>query len=158
LRPDFKDLLDHARNRKVLTTRHQIWLFTACLVISFFLWALVRLSKTYYYAVDYRLNYTQVPENFYIARQSDSVLTIQLRVQGYDFLTEKYFVNRDHAQEVSLRRVRVHYRDHMLSGYLLTDGIVREITSKTLFPMEIVTYTPDTLFFQFERKKFRPEN
>jgi len=121
-------------------------------VISALLWGLVKLSKTYFYTVDYHMHYTHVPDNLVLVGASDTLLTLQIRIQGFDFFTERYFINRDRHHDVDMKRVRIRYRDHQLFGFLLANSIAKDISSNSVFPMEVVSISPDTLFFRFEHK------
>ena len=63
MKSDFLEFIGNARQRRSEKFRNQLYIFLVCLVLSVFIWALVRLSKDYYYSIEYSLNYTQIPGN-----------------------------------------------------------------------------------------------
>ena len=71
MKSDFLEFIGNARQRRSEKLRNQLPVFIVCLVLSVLIWALVRLSKDYYYSVEYRLNWTQVPGNLKLAGYSD---------------------------------------------------------------------------------------
>ncbi len=127
-------------------------MFIVCLFISIFIWILVRLSKDYIYTVDYHLTYTHVPDGHRLTGASDTVVKVNLKLQGFDFFSEQYFRNKRRFHEVNLRNARLKYYDNHLAAYLLSMALSREISAGNNYPMEIYSISPDTLFFSFERK------
>lgn len=126
-----------------------------CLIISIFLWALVHLSREYFYTAEYRLNYTHVPWNMKMTSCSDTMLTLTIRLQGYEFFSEQFFRRRKREWDVSLRSLKMKIGDEQAVGYLLTRGIARNIAEQTSYPLEIFSTTPDTIFFTFEKKMLK---
>ncbi|MEI7980749.1 MAG: hypothetical protein WCI71_03790 [Bacteroidota bacterium] len=123
-----------------------------CLILSVFIWSLVRLSKDYYYSLEYSLAYTNVPANFSLSGFSDSTLTVKIKVQGFDFITERFLVPHERQFEVSLRNVRIRGADSEHPwGYLLTNRIGKDIVALSSFTSDMFFVTPDTLFFVFEK-------
>ena len=152
MRPEFIEFFENARRPKGDRFRHQLYIFLICLGISIFIWLLVRLSKDYIYTVSYHLSFTQVPESLRLVNASDSVVTLNIKVQGFDFFSEQFFRNRKRYLEVNLHDARLKYLDNHLSGYLLSSYISREVSAQNNFPLEIYSISPDTIFFIFERK------
>jgi len=102
--------------------------------------------------MDYHLIYTQVPANYEIASVSDSLLTIKIKLQGFDFFSEQFLFPEKRFHDVSLRNIKVKYRDSRIVGILLTHSIGKEIAAETNFPSEVFFVNPDTLFFEFSRR------
>lgn len=151
MKSDFLDFIGNARKRRNEKFRNQLSIFVVCLILSIFIWSLVRLSKDYYYAVDFRLSYTNAPPHMELREFSDSTIRIRFRIQGFEYFSEQLFRQRDHKYEVSLRDVRLKiYGDHP-RGYLITSQVGKEIMSQTNFPVDFYSVSPDTLFFNFER-------
>jgi len=152
LKSDFIDFISNARKRRGDKFRNQLSIFIICLILSAFFWSLVKLSKDYYYTADYRLNYSHIPGNYRLSNYSDSILSLKIKVQGFDFFTERFFRNSDRQYEVSLQNVRVRYKDSRIYGYMLTSPIGKDIAAQANFPSEVHFISPDTIFFQFERR------
>jgi hypothetical protein len=155
LEPEFIEFIRNARKRKVDKFRTQLSVFLVCLILSIFLWILVHLSKEYFYTTEYQLNYTQVPWNMKMVSCSDSMLTLTIRLQGYEFFSEQFFRRRTRECNVSLRGMKMKISDDQAEGYILTRGIARNIAEQTSYPLEIFSTSPDTLFFTFEKKAIK---
>lgn len=153
--PDLIGFIGNARKRRSEKFRNHLSIFLVCLGISVFIWALVRLSKDYYYPVEYHLNYTQIPSHLRLTGASDSTITLKIRIQGFEYFSEHLFATRYRDYEASLRNVRLHYSQDDVTGYLLTARIGREIVSQTNFTGDVWFVSPDTLFFTFSRAGVR---
>ncbi|MEI8006382.1 MAG: hypothetical protein WCI48_09245 [Bacteroidota bacterium] len=151
MKSGFIDLIGKARNNRGEKFRHQLYIFLVCLILSVFIWSLVRLSREYYYTINYRIHYINLPSNLRMTGSSDSILTISIRVQGFDYFTEEFLHARSPRYNVSLRKIKVHSDDGQVSGYLPTTDIGREIRDKMNFQSEVYMVLPDTLFFDLER-------
>jgi hypothetical protein len=152
MEPDFIEFIRNARKRKAGKFRNQLTVFLVCFGMSVFLWLLVHLSKEYYYSTDYRLNFTQVPWNMKMKECSDSMLTLTLQIQGYEFFSEQFFRKKKRETDVSLRGIKVKYNEDEASGYILTRSIGKDIAEQNAYPMDIYATSPDTIYFTFERK------
>ena len=155
MEPEFIELIRNARKRKVERFRKQLSVFLICLVLSIFLWILVHLSREYSYTAEYRLNYTQVPWNMKMLSCSDSLLQLTIRLQGYEFFSEQFFRRKTRDCDVSLRGMKLKIGENQVYGYLLTHGIARNIAEQTSYPLEIISTTPDTIFFTFDKRALR---
>ena len=152
MKSDFFEFIGNARKRRSETFRTQFYIFLVCLVLSIFIWTLVRLSKDYYFSFPYSLDYTQIPANLRLTDTSDSVLTLKIRVQGFDVFSEQFLVKQERRFEVSLRNVRLRYNGDHVWGYLLTTRLGKEIISQSSFPSDVYFVSPDTLFFEFQKQ------
>jgi len=155
MKSDFLEFIGNAGQRRSEKFRNQLYVFLVCLVLSIFIWALVRLSKDYYYSIEYHLNYTQLPANLRMVNHSDSTMTLRIKIQGFEFFSEQFIVKQYREYDVSLRNVRLHRLGEHTLGYLLTSKIGKEIISQTNFPSEVYFVSPDTLFFEFEKQSLR---
>ena len=155
MKSDFLEFIGNARQRRSEKFRVQLSVFFVCLAISIFLWILVRLSKDYYYSVEYHLSYTNLPGNLRIINASDSLLTLKIKLQGFEFFSEQFLIKQDRQFDVSLKNVRIHYSGEGTTGYLLTNRIGREIISQSSFPNDVFFVSPDTLFFEFEKQSIK---
>ncbi|MEI6682024.1 MAG: hypothetical protein WCO44_05325 [Bacteroidota bacterium] len=155
MKSDFLEFIGNARQRRSEKFRNQLYIFIVCLVLSVFIWALVRLSQDYYYSIEYNLHYTQVPGNLKLTSTSDSTLNLKIRVQGFEFFSEQFLIRQDREYDVSLRNVRLRYNGDHVWGYLVTNQVGKEIISQSNFPSDVYFVSPDTLFFEFEKQTIR---
>jgi hypothetical protein len=152
MKSDFLEFIGNARQRRSEKFRNQLSIFIVCLVLSVLIWTLVRLSKDYYYTVEYHLIYTNVPGNLKLSGWSDTTLNIRIKLQGYEFFSEQFLLKQDREFDVSLRNVRLRYTGDHIMGYLITNRIGKEIIAQTNFPSDVYFVSPDTLFFEFEQR------
>jgi hypothetical protein len=155
LKPEFIEFIENARKPKGQRFRNQLYVFLVCLGISVFIWSLVRLSKDYIYTVNYHINYTNIPSNLRLIGKSDSIIKLNIKIQGFDFFSDQYFKRKNQLFDVSLKNVKIIGRDTYPTGYLLTPHIGRDIATQSSYQLEIFSLSPDTLFFKFERKNLK---
>ena len=153
MKSDFLEFIGNARQHRNEKFRVQLSIFLICLVLSVFFWALVRLSKDYFYAVEYRLSYSNLPGNLRMVSCSDTTLTLKIKLQGFEFFSEQFLVRQDREYEVNMKNVRIRHLGDRLTGYMLTNRIGREIISQTNFPNDVFFVSPDTLFFEFDAER-----
>jgi hypothetical protein len=158
MKSDFLEFIGNARQRRTQKFRNQLYIFLICLLLSIFIWALVRLSKDYYYSIEYHLVYTQLPANLRMVSTSDSTINLRIKIQGFEFFSEQFIIKQYREYEVSLRNVRLRYLGEHTLGYLLTNRLGKEIISQTNFPSEVYFVSPDTLFFEFEKQVGKKAN
>lgn len=153
MKPEFLALIGNVRKRRGRKFRNQLYVFLMCLLVSVFLWIMVKLSREYYYTLDYRINYTHIPPAYKLTYASDSILTLNLRVQGYDFFTDRFFRSKSNAYDLNLSTQKIRKTGSVFSGFLLTDPIGYEISSQSRFQNDLLSTSPDTLYFEFIRKQ-----
>ena len=156
MKPEFIEFIENARKPKGLRFRNQLYVFLVCLGISVFIWSLVRLSKDYIYTVNYHVKYINIPQNLRLIKKSDTIVKLNIKVQGFDFFSDQYFKRKNQLFDVSLKNLKIISRDTYITGYLLTSHIGRDIANQSSYPLEIYSFSPDTLFFKFERKNLKP--
>jgi hypothetical protein len=155
LKPEFIDFIENARRPKGQRFRNQLYVFLVCLGISIFIWSLVRLSKDYIYTVNYHVRYINIPSNLKLISKSDSIVKLNIRVQGFDFFSDQYVKHKNQLFDISLLHVKIINRDNFPTGYLLTSPIGKDIAAQSNYQLEIYSVSPDTLFFKFERKNLK---
>ncbi len=162
MRPDFIDFIQNAGHRKVGKFRTQLITFFVCLVFSVIFWFFVRLSKEYFYTIDYQLNYTHIPENYRLVSYSSNTLTLKMKVQGLDFFSERYFKPREKFIDVNLKGIKMKPDGRYLVAMLPTQTIGKEISFQANLMHDVHSIDPDTIFLEFDRiplkKIFSPKS
>jgi len=151
--PEIIELIGNVRKRRSQKFRRQFSVFLICLLVSVFLWSLVKLSRDYYYTVDYSLNFTNIPPSYKLISSSDSLLTVSMKVQGYDFFTEKLFPRDTRTYAMDLSSIKVKGKSGEVYGFLLTAPMGYDIASQSRYRNHLLSTTPDTIFFRFERRR-----
>jgi hypothetical protein len=155
LKSDLFEFLNNARKRRPEKFRTQFYILVICLGISIFLWWLVKLSRDYSYNVEYNLHYVHTPANLRLVDFSDSLVTVTIKVQGFEFFSDYFFRKQYHEFDVSLQGIKVKPSGDQMTGYMLSRNISRQIASESKYPLDIFSTTPDTLFFIFEKKNLK---
>jgi len=155
LKPEFIEFIENARKPKGQRFRNQLYVFLVCLGISIFIWSLVRLSKDYIYTVTYHVRFINIPSNLLLISKSDTIVKLNIKVQGFDFFSDQYFKRKNQLFDVSLQHVKLIKRDNYLTGYLLTSHIGKDIATQSNYPLEIYSFSPDTLYFTFEKRNLK---
>lgn len=151
MKSGFIDLIGKARRNRGEKFRHQLYIFAVCLLISVFIWTLVRLSREYFYTVNYRIHFTGLPSQLKMTAFSDSILTVSIKIQGFDYFTEEFIHPKNPKYAVNLRKMKIHQGDGGITGYLPTVDIGREIKGQLNYPSEVYMVYPDTLYFRLEK-------
>ena len=160
MKSELIEFIGSARKRRSDKFRHQLTIFLICLTISIFLWTLVRLSKEYYYSIEYHLVFSNAPANLKLTDCSDSIINLKIRIQGFEFFSQQFILKQYREYEVNLHNVKFISTGDQPTGYLLTNRIGKEIISQSDFANEVYFVSPDTLFFAFDRqtiKKMTPK-
>ena len=155
MKTEFIEFIENARKPKGQRFRNQLYVFLVCLGISMFIWSLVRLSKDYIYTVTYHVRYINIPSNLRLISKSDTIVNLNIKVQGFDFFSDQYFQRKNQLFDVSLQHVKLIKHDNNLTGYLLTSHIGKDIATQSNYPLEIYSFSPDTLYFTFEKRNLK---
>ncbi len=152
MKPELIELIGNARKKRGHKFRQQLYILIVCFVLSLFFWILIRLSKNYDYTYEYRLQYIGLQESYAMQSVSDSILSLKITLQGYDYFREHLFAPQIRTYPVSLSRIRKKQQGDHYTAYMLTRGLARDIVSQTTFPSEVISVNPDTLFFVFRKR------
>jgi len=113
------------------------------------------LSKDYIYTISYHIKYVNIPQNLRLVDKSDTIVRLNIKVQGFDFFSDQYFKRKNNLFDVSLKNIKIISHDTYLNGFLLASHIGRDIANQSSSLLEIYSVSPDTLFFKFEKKNLK---
>lgn len=136
-------------NLKKLQNKTQFSIFLVCLIISIFIWFLIKMSKDYTADISYKLIYNNAPANQIITEIYDSIIYVQIDSRGFDLMNRTY-LNKSHPIEIDLRNIPVHKNRYRIGNYILSESILNQIRNQTEFPNQIHRISPDTLFLKLE--------
>ncbi|RZA02627.1 MAG: YbbR-like domain-containing protein [Sphingobacteriaceae bacterium] len=129
------------------TEKRRVSVFGTCLVLAVVAWLAVTFSRTYNFKVKQVLAYKNAPKKrAFHSLQSDTVDVI-VRGTGWQMLSSK-MNSMNPAIKVDLRALE--YQD-----YLLLSDQVRAINKSKEYPQEIVSFYPDTLYFDFSHRRVK---
>ncbi len=129
------------------TERRRVSVFFTCLVLAVFAWIAVTFSRTYNFRVKQVLAYKNVPKKrAFHSLQSDTVDVI-VKGTGWQMLFSK-MNGMNPAIKVDLRALE--YED-----YILLSDQVKAINKSKEYKQEIVSFDPDTLYFDFSHRRVK---
>jgi YbbR domain-containing protein len=127
--------------------RRRVSVFFTCLVLAVLAWLVVTFSRTYNFKVKQVLTYKNVPKKrAFHSLQSDTV-DVTVKGTGWQMLFSKTN-SMNPAIKVDLRSLE--YQD-----YLLLSNQVQSINKSKEYEHEIVSFDPDTLYFDFSHRRVK---
>ena len=127
--------------------RRRVSVFFTCLFLAIVAWLAVTLSRTYNFKVKQVLAYKNVPKKrAFHSLQSDTV-SVTVKGTGWQMLFSK-MNNMGPAIKVDLRSLE--YED-----YVLLSEQIKAINRTKEFEHEIVSFNPDTLYFDFSHRRVK---
>jgi len=129
------------------TEKRRVSVFVTCLVLAVVAWLLVTFSRTYNFKVKQVLAYKNTPKKrAFHSLQSDTV-DVTVKGTGWQMLFSK-MNSMNSAIKVDLRSLE--YQD-----YLLLSEQVKAINKSKEYKNEIVSFDPDTLYFDFSHRRVK---
>ncbi|MCB2222175.1 MAG: YbbR-like domain-containing protein [Bacteroidetes bacterium] len=140
--------------RKVITPqddrfRFKLYVFLVCLGISIFLWFLIALSKESVSTLEYPIRYTNMPEDMMMVNHPDSTLTFRVASGGFEMITLKY-LSRRKPIDIDLSNLNLEEKAGYFTATFSTSRLSKELLAKNKFSEELVSISPENLYFRFE--------
>ncbi|MBI9037829.1 MAG: YbbR-like domain-containing protein [Bacteroidales bacterium] len=144
------------RNRKAKDkiSKREVYVFLSCLGISIIIWGLIKFDKLYYGSIEFPIVYTNIPDNKLLINYPDSVLTLNLQSQGFDFFSDKY-LSGDQAIYINIGDLKFEKVNGVYKSFLLTSQISSNISRQLSLSNKLISISPDTLSFVFESMKIK---
>jgi YbbR domain-containing protein len=129
-----------------------VFVFAFFLFLSFIFWTLNSLGKELESEVKYPVRYINLPKERVLTDGLPPKLNLYIKGPGYSILKLKLSGNR---APVVLDIATINYRripgSKSLNYYILTTGLIPNLTNQLRAECKILTVQPDTLFFSFDR-------
>ncbi len=129
--------------------RRQGYTFLICVIISVFIWLMIKLSDDYYDTINCKINYVNIPEGKTILNSSDTTISLRLYARGFRLFSLKYMNSRPEIT-VNLQKTKLHKSRYTYSSYILTRPFIQSIKDELDIANEIESIYPDTLSFVLE--------
>lgn len=114
------------------------------LLLSFLFLVIAKLSKTYTETIAFHVNYTNVPEQYSITSDYDSVVNVKVRSYGFNLIAHNFF---KHEITIDFDK-EVRKGDHKYVWD--TKNGVSKIDSQIGSKIEIISIQPDSLSFPYD--------
>ena len=140
----------HAVNRDVAV-------FAFFLFLSFGLWYINFLGKEMETEIKFPAEYVNIPKDRVIDQEMPMTLNFMLKGPGFSVLKLKISGNKSPVEidlsKISYKRVPATRNPDY---YILTSGLLKNLTIQLKTGCEIVSISPDTLFFTLSRPSPKP--
>ena len=137
------------RERKL---NSRIWTFVLCLAISALFWYLIALSESYSTTVSFPVRYKNLDKDLVLMNELPNHLSLNIKSRGFNLMSYRYLTNIEpiiiDISDLKERRLgKFSYR------YMTTSGIKTSIANQIKGKVEVMDVSPDTLHFEFDRKR-----
>lgn len=132
-----------------LNSRNRLFVFLLCLLISFFIWFLIILSKETHTIIEYPVVFENNPRNLVLISQSDSVLSLNVSSGSVELITLKYLSSRTPVK-IDLSKVKLSRFGDLYKATIPTSGFSRKLIDRMTVPEDRVIVTPDYINVEFE--------
>lgn len=126
--------------------------FTFFLFLSFIFWYLNSLGKELEADINYPVRYINLPRGSILSEELPPKLNLNLKGPGYSIFKLKHSGNRTPVvidiSKVNYKKIRGTINPDY---YLVTSGLVKNLSTQLRTECKIISVKPDTLFFSFER-------
>jgi hypothetical protein len=136
--------------KEASVTNRNVVVFIFFLLLSFLFWYLNSMGKDQEVDIKYPVKYINLPKNKVLAEELPARLTFYLKGPGYSILRLKYSGNRAPAvidfSKTSYKKVT---DSKSADYYLVTSGLIQDISAQLKSECTITSVKPDTLFLSF---------
>ncbi len=129
--------------------KRKIYVFSACILISAFIWVMIKLSKEYTTEIKYPIVYQEVPHDKVLVKASDSILSLKIETKGFRLfflrnirIPHPLYINVSE----SLYKIQGSKNRYFLPISEFGRDLNRQLNSKTT----LLSIEPDTLFVRIK--------
>lgn len=147
------NFIEHIRRRLGridINSRRDAYVFLICLGISIFIWFLIVLSKQSATTLEYPIKFVDIPEDMILVNNPDSILVFRIESGGFELMTLKY-LSRRKPVEINCRNLKLEKQNGNYSASYSTSRISADILKDHNFAEELVSISPESIYFNFER-------
>jgi len=149
LKSRFFEFIRKLRDPKDYSLRNRLYVFLVCLGISVFIWFLIVLSKESYTSIDYPIVYENVPKDLVLLSKTDSILSFRVASGGFELFTFKYLTRKEKIT-IDLSDLPLSREGNYYMSVFPTRQISNKIVNKMNISEEIVSISPENIYFKFE--------
>ncbi len=154
-----KNIEDNIRkflDKKNLKADRRLIIFLFFVVLSTIFWFLNRLEEEYVTEISLPVRYTDFPDDKILVNDLPNHFDLRVRAHGYKLLEYK-ISNKflPFSINVNSLTLRMHSQSNYAKFFSLTRLLHRDIEDQLRSELEIVSISPDTLFFEFADRIFK---
>ena len=129
--------------------RYKLTVFFICLVISAFIWMLIKLSGQYSSEITIPVTYSEIPEGKILVNRVDTTIRIGITDRGFSLAWIKYF-KRTEPLTIDLKDYRLRQHMHQYEALVGTNAWTQQFLNKYDLSGGVDYILPDTIAFYFE--------
>jgi len=131
--------------------KYRLYVFLACLGLSLILWLITKLSGEYETEIRFSVHYANFPEDKILVNATDSILLLRYEETGLKLFELKYLTSRP-SIVINLNNMALKKEGDKYNAHLLTSHMVDYISKQLKISEQLVSISPDTLYFIFEER------
>ncbi|MBI4945469.1 MAG: hypothetical protein HY840_03605 [Bacteroidetes bacterium] len=134
------DLFRFLQHRSEIKLNRKVFVFIVCLVISFFSWLQINLSKNHVDTIPVKIDFVNLPKaRFGVSKISDTLL-VEVEANGYGLLKYK-------IKDISIDFKKLKRDDNSGSYYFLPNNFTKTIAKHMGENFKVLRAITDTLQF-----------
>ena len=149
MKTEINGLIEKLKRPIQLKFRNKFSVFVICLLISIFLWFLVKMPAVDSSEINYPLKFRNMPEGKILTWSSNNQLKISLIEKGTKMVSSGFLKKKD-PLIINLANIRLEKKNGFYQGYLLTSNMVTNFERQLSVFDAILSIYPDTIQFRFE--------
>jgi len=131
--------------QKALSYKGKIKMFISFVAISFVIWFFKKFSKEYQEEIKMKIELVDIPRSFIISSVSDSILNLNLKATGFQFL---YYYFLDNTIQISFQKAI--YTDNI--GQLEIASEFNKLQDQLLGDTQILSFFPSKIEITYQSK------
>lgn len=154
-----KDIEDNIKKflvKKNLKADRRLFVFLFFVVLSTIFWFLNQLEEEYVTEISLPVRYTNFPREKILVNDLPNHFELRVRAHGYKLLEYK-LSNKflPYSINVNSLTLRMHSKSSYAKFFSLTRLLNKDIENQVSSELEVVSISPDTLFFEFADRIFK---
>ncbi len=131
--------------------RNKLSVFLICVIISFFMWSLIKLSRIYDAPVKYSITLQNIPSDKVLVKSVDTTITLNMRARGLELYSLMFNPSKNKVN-VDLSGMRLRREGDNFYGYIRSSRLLKDISEQLPKENSLLGIEPDTLRFVFEQE------
>lgn len=129
--------------------KYKATVFFICLIISTFIWMLIKLSDQYATEIVIPVVYSEIPEGKILVNSVDTIIEIRISDRGFALAWVKYFAHKK-ALSIDLSKQRMRQHMHQYEALVSTQEWSQNFLDQYGMKGKVEQVKPDTIAFYFE--------
>jgi len=149
LKPETLDNALQNPKQKGTKSKRKFYVFLLCLIISTFIWCLIKFAKDYSTTIEFPVVFINLPKDHVLMNDVDTSLALTIRAQGFHLLKYKLFKSAK-PLIIDLSKLKLMKQNRGHRAYIVTSTLVQRLSNQLDFKNTVIDISPDTLFFVFD--------